>query len=46
LFRALIPGLWIEQTKNLIIEGPAGVDKSWLGTLGHKACRDNRSVLY
>jgi DNA replication protein DnaC len=27
--------------------GPAGVGKSWLAcALGHKACRDNRSVLY
>ena len=27
--------------------GPTGVGKSWLAcALGHKACRDNRSVLY
>ena len=27
--------------------GPTGVGKSWLASaLGHKACRDNRSVLY
>ena len=33
--------------QNLIIEGPTGVGKSWLAcALGHKACRDNRSVLY
>jgi len=26
---------------------PTGVGKSWLASaLGHKACRDNRSVLY
>ena len=31
----------------MIIEGPAGVSKSWLAcALGQKACRDNRSVLY
>jgi hypothetical protein len=31
----------------LIICGPTGVGKSWLAcALGHKACRDNRSVLY
>jgi len=31
----------------LIIEGPAGGGKSWLAwALGHKACRDNRAVLY
>ena len=47
LFQALIAGRWIEQAENLIIEGPAGVGKSWLAcALGHKACRDNRSVLY
>src|SRR6266704_917616 len=38
---------WIEEAQNLIIEGPASVGKSWLAcALGHKACRDNRSVLY
>jgi len=32
---------------DLLICGPAGVGKSWLASaLGHKACRDNRSVLY
>jgi DNA replication protein DnaC len=47
LFQALIAGRWIEEAQNLIIEGPAGVGKSWLaGALGQKACRDNRSVLY
>jgi DNA replication protein DnaC len=31
----------------LILCGPTGVGKSWLASaLGHKACRDNRSVLY
>jgi hypothetical protein len=43
----LIAGRWIDEAQNLIIEGPAGVGKSWLAcALGHKACRDNRSVLY
>src|SRR5499427_3380585 len=47
LFQALIGGHWIDEAQNLIIEGPAGVGKSWLASaLGHKACRDNRSVLY
>ena len=47
LFQALIAGRWIDEAQNLIIEGPAGVGKSWLAcALGHKACRDNRSVLY
>ena len=47
LFQSMIGGRWIDQAQNLIIEGPAGVGKSWLAcALGHKACRDNRSVLY
>jgi DNA replication protein DnaC len=47
LFQKLALGGWIEQRQNLIIEGPAGVGKSWLAcALGHKACRDNHSVLY
>src|SRR5712692_9714844 len=47
LVQALTAGRWIEEAQNLIIEGPAGVGKSWLAcALGHKACRDNRSVLY
>src|SRR3954447_26266960 len=47
LFQSLAGGRWIEEAQNLIIEGPTGVGKSWLAcALGHKACRDNRSVLY
>ena len=47
LFQALIAGRWIDEAQNLIIEGPTGVGKSWLAcALGHKACRDNQSVLY
>ena len=30
-----------------MLSGPTGTGKSWLAcALGHKACRDNRSVLY
>jgi DNA replication protein DnaC len=47
LFQALAAGRWIEEAQNMIIEGPTGVGKSWLAcALGHRACRDNRSVLY
>ena len=47
LFLSLAGGRWIGEAQNLIIEGPTGVGKSWLAcALGHKACRDNRSVLY
>ena len=47
LFQTLAAGEWIEAHDNLILCGPTGVGKSWLAcALGHKACRDNRSVLY
>src|SRR5215475_13108340 len=47
LFHKLANGGWIETHDNLILCGPTGVGKSWLAcALGHKACRDNRSVLY
>ena len=47
LFQNLAVGPWIDAHDNLILCGPTGVGKSWLAcALGHKACRDNRSVLY
>lgn len=47
LFAKLIAGDWITAHDNLVICGPTGVGKSWLAcALGHKACRDDRSVLY
>jgi DNA replication protein DnaC len=47
LFQKLAAGEWIERHQNLLIIGKTGVGKSWIGcALGHKACRDNRSVLY
>src|SRR5580658_4396251 len=47
LFQKLAEGTWIDAHDNLILCGPTGVGKSWLASaLGHKACRDNRSVLY
>ena len=47
LFHKLAAGDWIARHQNLIVIGPTGVGKSWIAcALGHKACRDDRSVLY
>lgn len=47
LFQKLSAGEWIDAHDNLALVGPAGVGKSWLAcAIGHRACRDNRSVLY
>ncbi len=47
LFLKLAACDWIRERRNCLITGPAGVGKSWLAcALGHKACRDDLSVLY
>jgi DNA replication protein DnaC len=47
LFQKLAAGDWIGRRQNLLVVGPTGVGKSWIAcALGHKACRDGRSVLY
>jgi DNA replication protein DnaC len=47
LFLKLASCDWIRTQRNLLITGPCGVGKSWLAcALGHKACRDDLSVLY
>ncbi len=47
LFLSLTDCRWITAGHNLLIIGPTGCGKTWLGcALGHKACRENLSVLY
>jgi DNA replication protein DnaC len=47
LFLKLAACDWIRSRRNLLITGPCGVGKSWLAcALGHKACREDLSVLY
>lgn len=46
-FAKLVDGDWIARKQNLLIIGPTGGGKSWIAcAFGHKACRDNGSVLY
>lgn len=43
----LIDGGWTLRHENLLITGQTGLGKSWIAcALGHKACRDGRSVVY
>ena len=47
VFARLVAGDWIDRHENLLLTGATGLGKSWIAcALGHKACRDNRSVQY
>ena len=47
VFAKLATGDWIARRQDLLITGKTGLGKSWLAcALGHKACRDDRSVAY
>lgn len=47
LFLRLGSNQWIRDKNQVLITGPCGVGKSFLAcALGHKACRDNISVIY
>ena len=47
VFAKLVGGDWIDRNENLLVTGATGLGKSWIAcALGHKACRDNRSVQY
>jgi DNA replication protein DnaC len=47
LMRTLSSSEWVRQKQNLVLVGPTGIGKSWLGcALAHKVCRDGYSVLH
>jgi DNA replication protein DnaC len=47
LMRTLAGSEWVRQNQNVLLIGPTGIGKSWLGcALAHKACRDGFSVMH
>jgi DNA replication protein DnaC len=45
--RGLTNSQWVEQHLGVLLTGPTGIGKSWLGqALAQKACRDGYTVLY
>jgi DNA replication protein DnaC len=47
LLRTLASSEWVRQKLNILLIGPTGVGKSWIGcALAQKACRDGFSVLH
>jgi len=47
LFRTLASSEWVRQKLNLMLTGPTGIGKTWIGcALAQKACRDGFSVVH
>jgi DNA replication protein DnaC len=47
LIRTLGSGEWVRHNQNILLIGPTGIGKTWLGcALAQKACRDGFSVLH
>jgi DNA replication protein DnaC len=47
LMRTLSSSEWVRQKQNIVLVGPTGIGKSWLGcALAQKACRDGYAVLH
>jgi hypothetical protein len=45
LIRSLASSEWVRQKQNILLLGPTGIGKSWLGcALAHQACRDGFSA--
>src|ERR1700688_3046832 len=47
LMRTLASSEWVRQNQNILLIGPTGIGKSWLGcALAQKACRDGFTILH
>jgi DNA replication protein DnaC len=47
LMRSLASSEWVRQHQNLLLIGPTGIGKTWLGcALAQRACRDGFTILH
>jgi DNA replication protein DnaC len=47
LIRSLASSEWVRQHQNVLLIGPTGIGKTWLGcALAQKACRDGFTILH